>query len=149
MSVAAKVIIIRTSASREGGQIRKKQMGFTLLEVLVAFVVMASVLAVIMQGFAGGLRNLGSSDKYGMAVLVAESKLNEVGPIYPVEEGAVEGEEDTGFSWRILFEPWEDAALLAGEPLGDLLLVTVEVSWLEAGKNKRFILSSLRQDHGN
>lgn len=135
---------------RKGTQSRGKQVGFTLLEVLVAFVVMSAVLVVIMQGFAGGLRNLGSADNYGLAALIAESRFNEVGLIHPVEEGEIEGvEEGTDFSWIIRFEPWDDTAMLAGESLQGLLLVTVEVAWPEFGKDKTFRLYSLRQEPVN
>ncbi len=122
-----------------------RQSGFTLLEVLVSFVVMSAVLIVIIQGFAGGLRNLKTTDNYGMAALIAESRLNEIGLIYPIEEGEIEGDiENTGFSWHILFEPWEDTVMLGEESLQGLLLLTITVTWFESGKDKSFSLYSLK-----
>lgn len=56
-----------------------KQAGFSLLEILVAFVVMAFVVGVILQLFGTSMRSVALTDEYSYAVQVAESHLASVG----------------------------------------------------------------------
>ena len=50
----------------------RRQTGFTLLEVLVAFVLAAIGIVALIQAFAGGLRNLRKMDEYVVAAMVAD-----------------------------------------------------------------------------
>jgi len=52
--------------------------GFTLLEVLVAMVLMSIALVAIIELFSANLRGLAKSDDYSHAVILAESKMREV-----------------------------------------------------------------------
>jgi len=49
--------------------------GYSLIEVLVAFTILALTLTVLFRIFSGGLRNVDAAADYAMAVLVAEGKL--------------------------------------------------------------------------
>ena len=53
--------------------------GFTLLEVLVAFAVLAVMIVPILQVFGGGLGTTETARAYTTATLLARSKLAEVG----------------------------------------------------------------------
>ena len=53
--------------------------GFTLLEVVVAFAIMALSMAVLLNLFATGVRATRLSADYSEAVTLAESKLAEYG----------------------------------------------------------------------
>jgi general secretion pathway protein I len=132
------------------------QSGFTLLEVLVAFVLTAIGIVALLQAFAGGLRNLGKMDEYVQAALVAESRLAEVGILYPVAEGEMDGvEEGRKYHWHIGITPYEDpnGIVVPPDELSDqlhtlgsanLYLVEVDVSW-QTGRNPgHFQLHSLR-----
>ena len=55
-----------------------KQAGFSLLETLVAFAILAIVLTIIMQIFSGGARASRQSYEYAQATTIAESKLAEM-----------------------------------------------------------------------
>ena len=125
----------------------RTQTGFTLLEVLVAFVLAAIGIVALIQAFAGGLRNLGKMDEYVMAAMVAESRLAEVGILYPVAEGEMEGVEEGGkYRWPVLVSPYEDpdGLVVATEQSPGLFLVDVEVSWAGARRPGIFRLQSLR-----
>jgi general secretion pathway protein I len=125
----------------------RRQSGFTLLEVLVAFVLAAIGIVALIQAFAGGLRNLGKMDEYVMAAMVAESRLAEVGILYPVAEGEMEGvEEGDKYRWHVLVSPYEDpdGLVVATEQSPGLFLVEVEVSWAGARRPGIFRLQSLR-----
>ena len=58
---------------------RRRSRGYTLVEVLVAFVIMAMALTVLLRIFSGGVRNVALSSDYAKAVLIAESRLATAG----------------------------------------------------------------------
>jgi type II secretory pathway pseudopilin PulG len=65
----------------------RRAQGFSLLEVLVAFVVLALSLAVVMRIFAGGLDNIGSANRYTQALHLAQSLLDAQGRETPLTMG--------------------------------------------------------------
>ena len=80
---------------------RSDQSGFTLLEVLVAFAVLAVMIVPILQVFGGGLGSAETARAYSTAVLLARSKLAEVGAGEILMEGEMTGSfEVPGFRWR-------------------------------------------------
>jgi prepilin-type N-terminal cleavage/methylation domain-containing protein len=74
---------------------KMNQKGFTLLEVLVALVILGTAVVAAIQGFAGGLRLLKLSGDHQEAMLLADQKVREM--TTPVE-GREEGTEDR-FQW--------------------------------------------------
>jgi len=119
----------------------RRAAGFTLLEVLIAFVILALALAALLPGFSGGVRSLGVADDYATAALLAESRLEEFGRAEPVREGTSSGTFDNGYRWRL------DVARV--DPLeGDLPAaayhLVLRVFW-ETGDDERSItLETLR-----
>lgn len=118
--------------------------GFSLLEVLVAFVILALTLSVVMQIFSGGLRNAALADDYSRAVLLAESRLAELS-VQPLE-GEARGEFDEKYRWRSTIRPWVDDAGAGAQPLPVRLMeIEVRVAWGEEGGGSREIgLSTLQ-----
>lgn len=123
----------------------RRQQGFTILEVLVGFLVAALLLGVILSAFAGGLRNLVQTDRYSQAALVAQSRLAELGVVAPLQEGIYEGRDDSGYGWQVSVSPlaWEFYAQLQ-ERERVLYKVDVRVYWQNAGRLSNYHLSSLR-----
>ncbi len=75
--------------------------GFTLLEVLVAFAVLAVMIVPILQVFGGGLGTTETARAYTTATLLARSKLAEVGVAETLAEGEMTGTFDVpGYRWR-------------------------------------------------
>ena len=70
--------------------------GFSLLEVLVAFVILTIVAATLFKMFSGALANASAAEDYSRAVLVAESVLAETASTIPLREGTSEGRADGG-----------------------------------------------------
>ena len=68
--------------------------GYTLVEVLVAFVILAMTLTVLLRIFSGGVRNIAVSADYARAVLIAESQLAAAGIDEPFHAGETGGIED-------------------------------------------------------
>jgi len=75
--------------------------GFTLPEVLVAFVILAVSLGVLWPSFSGSLASLDSSTFHALALAEAQSQIDRVGTEVPLEEGEVGGETEDGLSWII------------------------------------------------
>jgi general secretion pathway protein I len=63
-----------------------RQRGFSLLEVLVAFVILSLVATALFRLFSGALVNASAADDYTHAVLVAESALTEAAAAVPLVE---------------------------------------------------------------
>ncbi len=85
---------------------RRTRGGFTLLEVLIAFAILAVAMTALMQAFSQGLRGLERAEDYATAAMLARSKLAEVGPIIPIEEGEHTGDFANGWQWQVVVLPY-------------------------------------------
>jgi general secretion pathway protein I len=109
----------------------RKANGFTLVEILVAFAIMALMLGALLQTFGAGLRSLGLAESYANAALYARSKAAEIGQTIPLETGEHSGDLDNGFRWRAVIEPYDPATVegILGGPRLAGFAVEVTVSW--------------------
>jgi general secretion pathway protein I len=115
---------------------RRPQRGFTLIEVVVAFAILALSLGALYESFGGALRRSGTAAKRELAALRAESLLAEFrgsGGRLPARTGK---DADTDVGWRVTAKPYP--AELSEHSAWVAEAVTVEVSW---GKTKRQTLS--------
>ncbi|MEN8174930.1 MAG: prepilin-type N-terminal cleavage/methylation domain-containing protein [Pseudomonadota bacterium] len=117
-----------------------RQAGFSLLETLVAFTIMAVVMAAILQVFAGGARNVAAAEDYAAATRLAESRLAEAGRLFPLEPGVRSGEWKK-YQWVVSTQPFVPEG---EEAFPGLYLVEVAVEWGGADKPRRLRLHSLR-----
>lgn len=105
--------------------------GFSLLEVLVAFVILALVLGVIMQIFSGGLRNASLASEYQQAVLLGQSKMAAVGIELPLRDGELSGDFEGGYRWQASIRPYLDPQMqvsaASGAPVPVLPVTLVEI----------------------
>ena len=124
--------------------------GFTILEVLVAFVVLAVTLATLMQVFSGGLREAQVADEYARAAQFARARLAAVTATERIEEGTTSGTED-GFAWTLAVSPYDEREEIADIDRGKdyglrVRLVKVEssVAWHAAdGRDRNVRLATL------
>jgi general secretion pathway protein I len=83
-----------------------RETGFSLLEVLAAFVILALVGTALFRVFSGALGNVAVSDEYSRATLYAESRLAGLSVEAPLREGAQQGTSDDGFyAWTATIAP--------------------------------------------
>ena len=89
-----------------------RQAGFTLLEVLVAFVIAALALGVLFQGAIEGLAAVRLADRSSEALSRARSHLAAVGHGIPLRAQTQQGEDGSGFSWSLSMRPLATAPLI-------------------------------------
>lgn len=112
---------------------RRRESGFSLLEVLVAFVILSLSLGVIMRLFSDSLRNIGSAERGTHAVAVAESALASMGVETPLSEGEAGGEDAQGYRWRAQISRYaDDAAILENQTAPALYQIDLTVTRGEA-----------------
>ena len=80
---------------------RNRQAGFSLIEMVAAFLVFAIAMGVLMEILATSIHSTRASNAYTMAALWAESKLDTIGVGAPIEAGSTSGRFDDGYSWQL------------------------------------------------
>jgi general secretion pathway protein I len=104
--------------------IKRSQRGFSLLEILVAFVLLALAMAVLMQIFSSSLNGASVADRYAKATMIAESKLAAAGVEDALKEGSTNGTYDDLFSWVVEIKPFtEPSTDTSGANLDQILFV--------------------------
>lgn len=86
---------------------RNRQRGFSVLEVLVAFVIVALVVTALFRLFGGALGNAAAADEWTRALLVAQSRLELAANAVPLRETNDAGSEADGrMQWRTSVAPY-------------------------------------------
>lgn len=129
------------------------QRGYTLIEVIVAFALLALALTLLLGTLSGSTRQVRWSADAGRAALHAHSLLDMVGITEPLQPGQRNGDFDDGrYRWTLSITPWQDPALvnlpqsLDGPPLYELDLA---VQWGAGGSGERLQWKSLRLGTAN
>ncbi|WP_300622300.1 prepilin-type N-terminal cleavage/methylation domain-containing protein [Dokdonella sp.] len=89
----------------------RRMRGFSLIEMVAAFLVFAIGMGVLMQVLAGSMRNTRQSSDYTMAALWAQSKLDVVGVGEPIGPGRTNGRFDDKFGWELDIQKVDVAAI--------------------------------------
>ncbi len=122
--------------------------GFTLLEVLVAFIIAALALGALTQGAAGGLQSARVSGHYQEALARARSRLAVLGA--SPAPGEQRGDDGGGYAWRVSVTPVATAGrsregIDPPRPVRAMLLaVTVRISWGMDGGEREVVLATER-----
>src|SRR5260370_43207 len=128
------------------------QRGFTLLEVLVAALVMGVAVAGVLSGLAGAVRNASRLTDYDRATMAAQQKMDELllareAPRNQLLEGsfdpALTGGEAMG--WRARVSPYE-ALPGRGPASWGVDRIELEILWVEGEVRHSFSLEGFRRN---
>lgn len=119
--------------------------GYTLIEVLVAFVILAMALSVLLRIFSGGLRNISVSSDYALAILVAEAQLTSAGVTDALVPGETRGDKGDKFRWTRIVRNYVPLEGYAADSMPlPAYHVTVIVEWPHADGVRQVDISSIR-----
>lgn len=124
--------------------------GFTLIEVVVALAILGISIAIVMQIFAGGLKNLHRIDLAHRAMSHGENVMNAIlSDPELVDAGSLSGELDDDFRYTAEITDWESPedqglSLDLTDPGIRLLQVTVVIHFVNNRFGKMYRLTSLK-----
>ncbi|MBE9556314.1 MAG: prepilin-type N-terminal cleavage/methylation domain-containing protein [Proteobacteria bacterium] len=114
--------------------------GFTLIEVLVAFLILAFSLGALFKVFSGSLQSVRLGEDYAHAAALARAQLSRIDADGIDGQGIETGEADGGYRWLMEFVPLPD---YAGDGEFEPLAVTLTVTWGPLD-NRSLSLSTVR-----
>jgi general secretion pathway protein I len=117
--------------------------GFTLIEVLVALVVLAITFGFAYDALSGALGWTERSQNTQKALTIAESMLQRVGNDIVLQDGSLAGRTSDGFAWQIDTTPYGNASNTAAGALAGHQ-VEIVVSWTEQRNERQVRLLSVR-----
>jgi len=136
---------------RQGGMVRfRANNGFTLLEVLLAFVVFALSFTIVMEILTGSMRNTVRAREYTEVALIAQSVMDQIGLDFPLEQGANYSGESGDYHWEVSVGLYEDVVenthgIELGELTGiEFLQIDLVISWGEPPRDKSNYFSTVR-----
>lgn len=138
------MILVRTPPTRQ------RQGGYTLIEVIVAFALLALGLSLLLGTLSGAARQVRWSGDAGRAALYAQSLLEQVGVGEELQPGQSEGDVDGGrYHWSLTISPWVDANAPASTQPRSLqgprmLELVMTMQWGQGGPRQRLQLRTLR-----
>jgi len=118
-----------------------KQQGFSLLEILIAFSILALSLGILLKIFSAGVNTAVVAEDYTAAVQIAESLMAKTGVETPLQANQASGLENEKYHWLVEVSPFEfnpenvDPTALTAV----LFKVKVTVSWGDDNVNDRQI----------
>jgi prepilin-type N-terminal cleavage/methylation domain-containing protein len=137
--------------SRKSMQRKAAQQGFTLLEVLVAALIMGIAVAGLLQGLSTSTRNAARLSQYDRATLLAQQKMDELLVASEIQRGqplqgtfdpAIDGGSPIG--WRAVIQPFEVAP---GAGTGQWVVdrVQLQIWWMDGETRHEFSLEGYRR----
>jgi general secretion pathway protein I len=127
--------------------------GFTLLEVMIAFVIAAIAMSDLYVGTAGGLSATQTAAKYDEALSLARSHLAGIGRGAAISQTESSGVEGDGYEWHLRIRPTATRQLTLTDqdrandekPAAAVLYdVVVTESWSVAGRARQVTLATRR-----
>lgn len=128
------------------GQLRRRSAGFTLLEVMLAFVIFALSFATVLEIMAASMHGVGRAKDDTEVALLAQTLMDQVGIEIPVEEGEYSGTNMDRYRWKMGVSLYDagtetESQGMSTQELADLsgielYRVDLYVDW-EAGKRER------------
>ena len=122
-----------------------RQAGFSLLEVLVAFAILALTMGVLLQIFSRALSTTAVSGSFARAAELAQATLARAGVETPLEQGDTAGEAGSGFTWAMRVTQIDVSDLFPDQsPPVTTYRVTATAYWQDGAAERHFSLATLR-----
>jgi general secretion pathway protein I len=121
--------------------------GYTLLEVIVAFALLAMALTLLLGSLGNASKQVHWADGAGRATLYAQSLLAQTGVAEPLQAGTRQGAfENDRYHWTLVTRPFTDAGATTAAATTDgaqLYEIVLDMEW---GKSpaQRLHLQTLR-----
>ncbi len=116
--------------------------GFTLLEVLVALVVLGTAVVIVLQLFSSGLRSIRASEELAVASLKAEEKMSEI-----LDDNALEPKawtENTDDGYRVDVSVAEALADRTENLTVRILEVDLTLRWMTGPRERSLTVRTLK-----
>lgn len=128
---------------------RRRQGGYTLIEVVVAFALLAFAMALLLGAMTNATRQVRAAGEYGRAALHAQSLLDQTGIGEALQPGRRDGRLENGrYRWEMEIRPWRDpgappatAPILGAPQMMELELI---LRWGEGGPRQTLRVQTLR-----
>ena len=121
---------------------RRKDKGFTLLEVLVAVALLGIAVTVVLQLFSADLKAIAASEEYVSAAAKAEAKIREVQDNETLSEGSTSEVTNDGYRVDV------SVASTLGERTDALQVmlmdILVTVHWTKGAKERSLSLRTMK-----
>ena len=120
--------------------------GFSLLEVIVALLIMAGGFLAVVNLLSGSVRSVDLSSQYLKAVTLANSKMNELEiENFYMEDKSGRFKNEENYRWDLFIEPYDSK--LNDESSGiQLQKILLKIFWDDNGKRRNLELATVRLD---
>ena len=129
--------------------------GFTLLEVLIAFVIAALAMGALFSGTVSGLDATAIAAKYDEAISLAKSHMAAIGRGAPIAPQQTSGADGENFTWHLRIKEAASRQLVLSDqdrandikPSRAVLYdIVVTESWKAGGRTRQVTLATRRFD---
>ena len=110
---------------------QNKQQGFSLLEILIAFSILALSLGILLKIFAAGVNTAMIAENYTAAVQLSESLMAKTGVETPLQAVLSTGLENNLYNWQVEVSPFTLNSVFTDTKtsVAELFKVKVTVNW--------------------
>lgn len=128
----------------------KNSGGFTLLEVLLAFVIFALGFATVMEIQSGSIRNTVRAREFSEVALIAQSVMDQLGLEIALQQGTTVTGDSGDYSWEVNVDAFEDttgevSSVQLAEMTGiELVRVDLVITWGESPRERFREFSTVR-----
>jgi prepilin-type N-terminal cleavage/methylation domain-containing protein len=121
----------------------KNEQGFSLLEVVVALMIMAGGFLAVLNLFSGSVRSVDFSGQYLKAITLANSKMNELEiQNFTIDNNSGDFKNEENYRWQVDISPYDSD--LNNEDSGiQLQKILLKVLWNDDGHTRNIELATL------